>query len=301
MSLEPALPRELAFAARLEHAGRSLYRFREETRYAIQFALVLGMAGLTGLSAQISIPLPFTPVPLTGQVFAVLVAGGLLGRYLGPASQVAYLALGALGVPWFAPNTGAAPFTNGGTAALVGVTGGYLLGFIAAAALTGWLLDRGLAERRFPAVLATMLAGVGVVYTVGALQFALLLHTSAATTLLYAVLPFLPGDMLKAVVATVLLAGVVSVVPGAARTDPAETRAAPLRRRDLAGALGLVALVWAGVPALVLPLHADRLLTAYYLTAAAVSTVAIGAALGVRESLARALRRYRARASAAPA
>jgi biotin transport system substrate-specific component len=103
--------------------------WRHRSTVAKKIALCFAAAAFTGLAAQIRVPLASTPVPVTGQVFAVLLSGVFLGRRYGALSQVIYVSLGAAGVPWFAG------WTSG---ALLGLTGGYLVGFIPAAALVGW-------------------------------------------------------------------------------------------------------------------------------------------------------------------
>ena len=98
-------------------------------------ALVIGFALLTAVAAQITIPLPWTPVPVTGQTFAVLVAGAALGWRRGAASQLLYVAMGAVGLPFYADGAS-------GWDGLSGATGGYLVGFVIAAALVGALAER---------------------------------------------------------------------------------------------------------------------------------------------------------------
>ncbi len=92
-------------------------------------------AALTGVGALIAIPLPFTPVPITLQTFFIFLAGALLGKYLGALSQLIYLLLGVVGLPVFAKG-------SSGIGALLGPSGGYLVGFIPAAFLVGYLLER---------------------------------------------------------------------------------------------------------------------------------------------------------------
>ena len=152
------------------------------------------MAALTGLLAQVRIQLPFTPVPLTGQVLAVLLAGVLLGRSYGGLSQALYVGLGAAGLPWFAG-------FSSGFGVLTGATGGFLVGFVVAATLLGYLNDRYVAVRRFWPQMYLMGLAVAVIYACGACQFALVWHAGLKETILLAVLPFAPGDMLKAVIA----------------------------------------------------------------------------------------------------
>src|SRR4030067_28708 len=121
--------------------------------------LVAGFACFTAAFAHISF---WTgPVPVTGQTFAVLLAGALLGSHRGALSQLTYLAVGATGIPyWFA--LGGPP----GIARLVGPTGGYLIGFVAVAFVVGWLAERGWDRRVWTAALA-MLAGETVLYVFG--------------------------------------------------------------------------------------------------------------------------------------
>lgn len=104
--------------------------------------LALSFACLTGLLAQFRFYFPFTPVPVTGQVFAVLFAGILLGRYYGGISQLIYLSVGLIGVPWFQG-------MNGGIAYILGPTGGYLIGFVFASFFIGHIVDKYLKSRTF--------------------------------------------------------------------------------------------------------------------------------------------------------
>ena len=157
--------------------------------------LVLGGSLLVGLLAQVRIPLPFTPVPITGQTFGVLLVGASLGASRGAASLLLYLALGLIGLP---------VFTNGGQGLshLAGPTGGYLLGFIAAAYLTGLLAERGL-ERRWQTALPAFLAGQALIYLFGVAWLAL--YTGPEAALALGLLPFLPGDAIKLVLAALAI------------------------------------------------------------------------------------------------
>src|SRR5919109_4259454 len=110
--------------------------------------LVLGGAGFVALAAQVSIDLPFTPVPITGQTFAVLLVGAGLGALLGLASLGLYLFVGALGAPVYADGTH-------GWDVITGPTGGYLVGFVLAAGLIGYLAQRRW-DRRFSSAVAAM-------------------------------------------------------------------------------------------------------------------------------------------------
>ncbi|EQD34433.1 BioY protein, partial [mine drainage metagenome] len=208
---------------------RHLTEVREESAWPVRCALALLFAGLTGLSAQLAFSLPFTPVPVTAQVLVALVAGGFLGRYLGPASQVLYVALGFLGVPWFAATAGNPWFSVGGAGVVLGASGGYLLGLIVASGVVGWLLDRRVHERRFVPILGVLLVGVAVIYAMGALQFQAVLHTPWTTTLSEAVVPFFPGDVLKAVVGAGILSAVISVGFPSSGGEPGVVRTVSLR------------------------------------------------------------------------
>ena len=156
--------------------------------------LVLGGATFVGLAAQIAIPLPFTPVPVTGQTFAVLLTAAALGTWRGVASMLVYAAMGLAGVPWFAE--GSSAFKDG---ALV-VSFGYVLGFIAAAALVGWLAERG--NTRTPLRTAgLMVLGNVVIYAIGATWLAGAIDVSFGKALELGVQPFLLGDALKVALA----------------------------------------------------------------------------------------------------
>jgi len=157
--------------------------------------LVLAFSLLTALSAQVAVPLPFSPVPLTGQTFGVLLSGALLGPRLGAMAMLLYLAEGGLGLPFFAG--GAA-----GPAHLLGPTAGYLLSYPLAAGLVGWLAVRGW-DRRPLTMLAAMLLGSLVIYALGAAFLSR--FVGAHHALWMGVLPFLPGDVIKALLAAGLL------------------------------------------------------------------------------------------------
>ncbi len=156
--------------------------------------LVITGAAFVGLAAQVAIPLPFTPVPLTGQTFAVLLTAAALGMWRGVASMSLYAVAGLAGVPWFAG--GSTAFKGG---ALV-VSFGYVVGFIAAAALVGWLAQRG-ATRTALRTAGLMVVGNVVIYTFGALWLAAALSVSLSSALSLGVTPFLAGDALKVALA----------------------------------------------------------------------------------------------------
>lgn len=158
---------------------------------------VMAFAGLTALLAQVRIPLGFTPVPVTGQTLAVLLAGASLGARLGGASQLVYLAAGAVGFP---------VFTGGGSGFeyFTGATAGYLVGFVLAAALVGRLAERG-QDRKVNTAITAFLAGSAVIYTCGALGLMVAADMDLTTAIAQGVAPFVFGDLLKAVAAGMLL------------------------------------------------------------------------------------------------
>ncbi|HEY6362887.1 MAG TPA: biotin transporter BioY, partial [Vicinamibacterales bacterium] len=135
---------------------------------AISMASVVFVAALTAAAAQISVPLPFTSVPLTFQPMVVLLGGLALGSRLGCASQILYLAAGIAGLPVFA----ASPTLPPGALRLLGPTGGYLMAYPVAAFAVGCLADRGFSRQYATAVLA-MFAGLAIVYACGATWLAL--------------------------------------------------------------------------------------------------------------------------------
>jgi len=154
-------------------------------------------AALTGVGGLIAIPLPFTPVPITLQIFFTLLAGALLGKYLGALSQVIYLLLGVVGLPVFAKG-------SGGIGALLGPSGGYLAGFIPAAFLVGYILER----RENPPiqlVFLAMMLGLIVIYLPGVAWLMWVAKINLIKALFLGVLPFLPGDAVKVVMAALII------------------------------------------------------------------------------------------------
>lgn len=162
-------------------------------------APVLLFAALTALAGQVRVPLPFTPVPLTLQVIPVLLAAALLGPVRGPASQLVFLAAGALGAPVFTAGAG-------GAAYLLGPTGGYLVGFAAAALVVGRLLDIP-GPAGFLRIAGAMTAGTAVIFILGVTHLAVFTGGSWTTAFRLGSLPFLPGAALKIVAAASMAAG----------------------------------------------------------------------------------------------
>ena len=167
--------------------------------------LVLVGAGalLIALSATVSIRLPDNPVPITGQTFGVLLAAGALGGRRGVAATAVYVLVGVIGLPAFAEGKGGVGVIAGLSEGrlVLGATGGYLIGFVLASGIVGWLAERRW-DRRLPGALGAMLFGNVVIYLVGLPWLAAAAGFSADETIAKGVLPFLIGDMLK-----ILLAG----------------------------------------------------------------------------------------------
>jgi biotin transport system substrate-specific component len=184
------------------------YRWRYELSLVKKIALALGFACVTGLAAQVRLPLPWTPVPITGQTFAVLLAGVLLGRWWGGISLVLYAGLGAAGLPWFNGWTG-------GVAHLAGPTGGYIIGFILAALFLGYFTDKYIRARSFFSMLGLMLfANFILIYVPGLTQLHLWLNlimgkaTSFYQVLVMGLFPFVVGDVIKTIAAAVIARGI---------------------------------------------------------------------------------------------
>lgn len=175
----------------------TLFKWRSNTSTLNKTVMALFMACITGIMAQLVLPLPWTPVPVTGQTFAVLVAGIFLGRKWGGLSQMFYVGIGVAGVPWFAGMTG-------GVSMLFGATGGYLVGFVLAAFFLGYFADRYVKARNFIPMLALMLfANFIILYVPGLAvlsawtQLATGVQPNIWNLLIMGVLPFLAGDLVK--------------------------------------------------------------------------------------------------------
>jgi biotin transport system substrate-specific component len=177
---------------------------------AIRVAAVLFITALTAAAAQVSVPLPFTPVPFTLQPMIVLLGGAALGARLGMASQVLYLLLGAAGLPLFA----ASPVLPQGLFRLLGPTGGYLLSYPLAAFVAGSLAERGF-DRRYGTSVLAMAAGLAVVFTCGVLWlawFAAPAPAGLSVALQTGLYPFLPADLVKICLAAGVMPGIWRLV-----------------------------------------------------------------------------------------
>jgi biotin transport system substrate-specific component len=163
-------------------------------RIAENAAAVAFVTVLTAIAAQVSIPLPFTPVPFTFQPIIVLVGAAALGARLGAASQVLYLALGISGLPVFA----ASPILPQGAARLLGPTGGFLMSYPIAAFVAGWLAERGF-DRRYFTSFAAMLAGLAILFAGGVSWLAVAVQPARgfAGAIASGFAPFVLPDLVK--------------------------------------------------------------------------------------------------------
>lgn len=158
-------------------------------------SLVVGGSMLMALMAQLTIRLPFSPVPVTGQTFGVLLLGALLGSGRGSAAMIAYILEGVAGLPVFAGGLA-------GPAVLTGPTGGYIIGFVFAAYAVGLLAEKGW-DRRMLSTITMMLLGTGMIYLAG--LFWLVQFVPGGQLLNVGLFPFLPGAVIKISLATILL------------------------------------------------------------------------------------------------
>lgn len=168
--------------------------------WIVSLILVVAGAALTAVAAQWRIQLPFTPVPITGQTFAVLLTGAALGWKLGAAGQMLYVAVGALGAPVFTE-------ASGGMEVIRGATGGYLIGFVFAAGLVGWMAEHR-QDRTFATMFTAFILGSFVIYVFGVTGLMIATGWALTEAVEGGVVPFLLGDLVKAAAAGVLLPGV---------------------------------------------------------------------------------------------
>ncbi|MEU5717516.1 biotin transporter BioY [Streptomyces sp. NPDC020403] len=159
-------------------------------RYAVDTALVAAGAALTGIAAQIAVPVPGSPVPVTGQTFAALLIGTALGARRGFLALALYAVVGMAGVPWFSE----------GSSGAGGASFGYVLGMLLAATVTGALARRG-GDRSVLRTAGTMAVGSLIIYAVGVPYLALSTGMSAGAAVAAGLTPFLIGDALKAALA----------------------------------------------------------------------------------------------------
>ena len=194
----------MQIAATIDRAKYDVFRWRYELSIPKKLALALGMAALTGLLAQIRFPLPWSPVPITGQTFAVFLATVLLGKWWGGISMAIFGGLGWAGLPWFS-----------GWSAGITATGGYIIGFILAALFVGHFTDKYIRARSFVSMLGLMLvANFVLIYIPGLIWLSLWLPAHGKTVASFMALmnmgliPFIAGDITKAVLAAAIARGV---------------------------------------------------------------------------------------------
>jgi biotin transport system substrate-specific component len=157
-------------------------------------SLVVGAAALTGVAAQVAIPLPFTPVPISLQTFTVLLSAAALGPWRAGGAMLMYLGAGVAGVPWFSDQTSGIGFPSFG----------YIIGFVVAAMLVGALARRG-ADRSVAGTVVSMAAGNLVIYAVGVPYLAVAIGVDLADAIALGAIPFLIGDGLKIMLAAGVL------------------------------------------------------------------------------------------------
>ena len=188
-------------------ARYTFFKWRYQLEFYHKVILAISFACITGILAQIRFYLPGSPVPLTGQTFAVLLSAVVLGKWWGGISQSIYVGVGLAGVPWFQG-------FNSGFAYFMGPTGGYLIGFIIAAFFLGYFIDRYVKSRKYWTMFALMLfANFGIVFGLGLVQlYGWLSFTGASIDvwglLLMGLIPFIIGDTIKIAIA----AGVASSI-----------------------------------------------------------------------------------------
>ena len=175
---------------------KNVFERIQDANTATKIIMSFMMACFTGIMAQIIIPLPWTPVPITAQTFAVLCSGLFLGRKYGVLSQVIYIALGVAFIPWFGGMTG-------GLEVLLGSTGGFLIGFIIASYFVGMISEKYAEARSFRKMALTIgIANFALIYIPGLAGLALFLSMQGTPVGIYDLLmmglvPFIAGDIVK--------------------------------------------------------------------------------------------------------
>ncbi len=184
----------------IDRTRYNIFEWRYSLSIPWKLAMAVAMAAMTGLLAQVRIFVEWSPVPITGQTLAVLLAGVLLGRRWGGASMAIYAVLGVAGIPWF----------NGWTSGL-GATGGYLIGFILAALFIGYFTDKYIKSRYFISMLGVMLfASMFLIYVPGVIWLGLWLKAVSGVSIgiipliTMGVAPFVIGDIVKCVAAALI-------------------------------------------------------------------------------------------------
>ncbi len=183
------------------------YRWRYALSIPRKLVLAFGFACIVGVLAQAKVFLPWTPVPITGQTFGVLLAGVLLGGRFGGISLALYAGFGAAGLPWFAG-------WSGGAAIFAGPSGGYIIGFVLAALFIGHFAERYVRSRSFFPMLGLMLfANFVLIYLPGLLQLHLWLSSAGKAVafpqlMVMGLIPFIAGDVTKVIAAAAVARGI---------------------------------------------------------------------------------------------
>lgn len=187
--------------SRLRSGGERAFWWCEELSLGGKLALAVGFAVLIALAAQMRVPVPWSPVPVTGQTFAVLLAGVMLGRSWAGFGVGFYAVAGALGMPWFQGMAG-------GLAYLAGPTGGYILGFVAAAVFVGYAVRTFPITRTVPGLIGLLLvADIVIIFGAGIVQLSLVTGITALPELLWlGLVPFIPGELAKVALAAAVAA-----------------------------------------------------------------------------------------------
>jgi biotin transport system substrate-specific component len=195
------------YVNKYNHARYAFFKWRYQLELYNKVILAVSFACITALLAQLRFYIPGSPVPLTGQTFAVVLSAVVLGKWWGGISQSIYLGVGMAGVPWFAG-------MNGGFAYLAGPTGGYLIGFVLAAFFLGYCVDTYVRSRKYWTMFALMLfANFGIVFGFGLIQLYGWLSLTGASVdlwglLLMGLIPFIIGDTIKIAVAAGIASGI---------------------------------------------------------------------------------------------
>ncbi len=175
---------------------KNVFERIQDASVATKILMSLMMACLTGIMAQIIIPLPWTPVPITAQTFAVLCSGLFLGKKYGCLSQILYIVLGVAFIPWFGEMTG-------GLDVLLGSTGGFLIGFVIASYFIGLITEKYADARNFKKMALTIgIANFALIYIPGLAGLALFLSMQGTPVgivdlLMMGLVPFIAGDIVK--------------------------------------------------------------------------------------------------------
>jgi len=206
----------MQIVAAINRTKYDFFRWRYELAIPKKLLLAFGIACLVGLLAQVRVYTPWTPVPVTGQTFAALVAGVVMGRNWGGISLAIYALLGVAGVPWFAPQAGMPIFSASGISHLAGPTGGYIVGMILAALILGYFTDKYVRARRFYSMLGLMLfASLVIIYLPGLIWLGVWLNlvsgtpTAISAVIAMCAVPFIAGDIVKSVLAAVTAKAII--------------------------------------------------------------------------------------------